>query len=485
VAVIENHNGDSLANVYSNARNSYYNITGYPTMKFDGVLEVVGGSGSSSLYSTYVPIVAERNAIPSDFTIDVELENTGLDYTATITMENVGANTSTNLVLQATITESKMPISWGLGEMVNSVNRLMVPSQSGTPLDFSGNDIQTVVLDFTVAGFWDTDNCEVIAFIQDNTTKEIQQGTKVYMAIPLFNLDAQAKSVKHPTGFFCGSTVEPIVLIKNMGLENLTSLDIEYSINGGTAQTHEWTGDLGFNLGEEVTLEEIAFESMEVNTFEFIVSNPNGQTDMNPENNTVSHEFNAAPQITTSIVNFELKTDQYPEETTWEVTNSAGEVLYSGGPYNGQANTVFNETWEFNDLDCYNFTIYDAYGDGICCAYGEGYYKLMDEGNVVFAEGGEFGSEDSRPFERKTATGISTIDSNSIDIFPNPTTGQLFIDGVEGANIKVYNIAGNIVAEYPKFSDNSIDLSGLGNGVYFIDIVTDNSTITKKVSLIK
>ncbi|HAW58251.1 MAG TPA: hypothetical protein DCX03_04440, partial [Bacteroidales bacterium] len=36
VAVVENHNGDPFANQYSNARNSFYAITGYPTAIFDG-----------------------------------------------------------------------------------------------------------------------------------------------------------------------------------------------------------------------------------------------------------------------------------------------------------------------------------------------------------------------------------------------------------------------------------------------------------------
>ncbi|MGE5424245.1 MAG: hypothetical protein ACM3N9_02710, partial [Syntrophothermus sp.] len=43
VAVVENHNGDAFANTYSNARNSYYNITGFPTAMFDGVLKKEGG----------------------------------------------------------------------------------------------------------------------------------------------------------------------------------------------------------------------------------------------------------------------------------------------------------------------------------------------------------------------------------------------------------------------------------------------------------
>ncbi len=42
VAVMENHNGDPFANTYSNARNSYYGVPGYPTAIFDAVDAVIG-----------------------------------------------------------------------------------------------------------------------------------------------------------------------------------------------------------------------------------------------------------------------------------------------------------------------------------------------------------------------------------------------------------------------------------------------------------
>lgn len=397
--MIENHNGDSLANVYSNARNSYYNISGYPTYFFDGILSVVGGSGTSSMYSYYVPKVNARNAILSDFTIDIQFVETDGNYTATITVDNVGGNTSTGLVLQVAITESHLPISWGLADEVNFVNRLMVPNQSGTALDFSGGSVQTVVLNFTTAGFWDTDNCEIVAFVQKNSNKEILQGAKKTMAVALYNLDAQAKEIVHPVGAYCGSSVEPVIVIKNMGSEDLTSLDITYSINGGTAETFAWTGDLGFNYGEEVTLPEISFTAGTNNTIEVSVSNPNGQPDPNPDNDMISQSFQAAPPVETVVVNFEIKTDQYPSETTWKVRNSAGSIIYSGGPYTGQ-NTIYTAVWNFDIAECYTFTIYDQYGDGICCDYGNGYYKLRDGNQVLFAEGGEFGSEESKPFER-------------------------------------------------------------------------------------
>src|SRR5450759_4507408 len=49
VAVVANHNGDSYANNYSNNRNSMWNISGYPSVTFDGTLGVVGGNHTTSM----------------------------------------------------------------------------------------------------------------------------------------------------------------------------------------------------------------------------------------------------------------------------------------------------------------------------------------------------------------------------------------------------------------------------------------------------
>lgn len=184
MAVIENHSSDSLANVYSSARNNYYGIPGYPTYFFDGIISVTGGSGSSSLYGTYLPKVNQRNAILSDFTINLTFNNTGNSYQAAATVVNVGGSTASNLVLQAVVTESNLPIPWGLTSVQDFTNRLMVPNQNGTSLSISGGGTQIVPLNFTMEDFWDSDHCELIVFVQNNTTKEILQGTKISLDTP-------------------------------------------------------------------------------------------------------------------------------------------------------------------------------------------------------------------------------------------------------------------------------------------------------------
>ncbi len=77
VGVIKNHNGDTFTNSYSNARNSYYGIAGYPTAIFDGVVPVVGGSNTVSMYPTYLPIYDARKVKNSAFSVEIFGQNNG------------------------------------------------------------------------------------------------------------------------------------------------------------------------------------------------------------------------------------------------------------------------------------------------------------------------------------------------------------------------------------------------------------------------
>ncbi|MGC9337541.1 MAG: PKD domain-containing protein [Candidatus Cloacimonadia bacterium] len=194
VAVIEYHpsNSDPFYNTYAASRMGYYGsaVGGYPTAIFDGVLTVVGGSPNQSMYSYYLPRYNARKAINSSFTIEVEGEHTGLDYNVTLTATKVAETTSTDMVLHLVLTESHIPYHWQNQDSLHWVERLMVPNQYGTPLDFSADSTNVVSLSFTLDPNWIADNCELTAFIQDTNTKEILQGTKVSLPDLLPPIDA-------------------------------------------------------------------------------------------------------------------------------------------------------------------------------------------------------------------------------------------------------------------------------------------------------
>jgi hypothetical protein len=178
VGVVENHNGDPFANNYSNARNSYYNITGYPTARFDGTLSVVGGNHTTSMYPSYLPKYNTRIAKPSDVSMSMEVTNVGLDYTAVITVTKTSEWTALTPVLQFNVTQSNINYNWQGQTHLEHVNRLMVPDQSGTSVDFTSGDTQVYTLNYTLDAAWPVEDVEFIAFVQDNVGKEIHQCIK-------------------------------------------------------------------------------------------------------------------------------------------------------------------------------------------------------------------------------------------------------------------------------------------------------------------
>jgi len=96
---------------------------------------------------------------------------------------------------------------------------------------------------------------------------------------------------------------------------------------------------------------------------------------------------------------FTLLTDNYPEETTWNIANDAGDVVMEGGPYSGQQ-TTYTAT-ECVASGCYTLTVNDSYGDGIQYGGVVGNYELVDgDGNVLaqVVSGGNFGSQATHNF---------------------------------------------------------------------------------------
>jgi len=92
--------------------------------------------------------------------------------------------------------------------------------------------------------------------------------------------------------------------------------------------------------------------------------------------------------------NVALTTDNYGSETSWEITNSSNQSLYSGSGYT--SNTSYSEDICLDDGD-YTFTISDSYGDGICCSFGSGSYAITFDG-TTYASGGDFESVEATSF---------------------------------------------------------------------------------------
>lgn len=169
VAVVEHHVDDDFSNEFSSSRiQELYFIGGYPTACFDGRLANMGGGGSStSNYLMYVPKYDSCMNITSPVVMSMEVSHEGNEYTAVITINKDGEILSENNVLHFIVTQSNIEFSWQSMTHVEHVNRLMVPDQFGTPVDFGSGSIQVVTLNFTMDPEWPLEDCEFIAACQN------------------------------------------------------------------------------------------------------------------------------------------------------------------------------------------------------------------------------------------------------------------------------------------------------------------------------
>ena len=83
------------------------------------------------------------------------------------------------------------------------------------------------------------------------------------------------------------------------------------------------------------------------------------------------------------------------------------------------------------------------------------------------------------------ACDFSTVDeyNKSFNIYPNPTTGLLNIDGDfnEETSVRIFNNIGQVVLSLETFNDFTIDLSDLQKGLYFVKLSSVSKSTTHSI----
>ena len=81
-------------------------------------------------------------------------------------------------------------------------------------------------------------------------------------------------------------------------------------------------------------------------------------------------------------------------------------------------------------------------------------------------------------------TGIvsnNNIDNKRFKIYPNPSNGKFIVMTENNVKIEILNILGNIIYQSNNTSTQEIDLSFVENGIYIININSDNERFTEKI----
>ena len=351
-------------------------------------------------------------------------------------------------------------------------------SNNGQP-DFYGR--------FGVAwGYGSTAATRVSDWLDPTNTGDVSIGQ--YPEVQIYDNDASVTLASGGNNA-CYAGFMPEVALINRGSLNLTSATITYSLDGGTDTVVNWTGSLTNNAQVVVATPSYTNLAAGAHSFSVSVSSPNGVADENTANDTFALDFDVAPSFTTTEVVFNITTDNYGGETTWELLDSSNNVVSSGPAVDYSNNTSYQEIITIPTLDeCYSFSIFDSYGDGICCSWGNGSYSLEDENGNVIISGGNFGNSESVTFTAKDALSINDFSLESVvDFYPNPVNNNLnvvFNNINEDVQFEMYNALGQQISK-GSFNTNTtthtISMSQYQSGIYFIKLTSGSRSLTQKI----
>jgi hypothetical protein len=603
-------NGPSDPNFNSDFGNqlaTVANVSGYPTGSVNRRVFPVNPGGTAMSRSDWAASAQTVLAEPSPVNIGAQASYDMSTGILTVDVETYYTQTVTNTnVLHIAVVQNNMPgpqtgavsngdpasiISGPWSPTYNHQHVLRHFMTGAIGLEYNVTTAGTFVpqqltwnipTPFTISGGGagyvpdiDPTNLAIIAYI-DEGGSNVLTGTETAV-VPIFPnaFDANV-TASSAADVMCSSEADIDITFRNYGNQPLTSLDLNYDINGGTPATYSWTGNLASGGQETVTINNVSFNPLADsfgnpgNTVSWNATNPNGQIDQNTTNNSSISKFSHKDMsgdvlqgISAGNINIDLFTDGYGSETSWEIVAEDGTILGSGGPY--ASNTTYNIDVAVPGNMCFEFILYDSYGDGMCCANGVGTCLVTDaNGNVIFEgdpvnlqnfseiptafstgastgaawECSPFGCVEGTPglgiymsesqCESDPTTGcyvgptwscdpvqgcldvgtaglgtynteqeciddatsspcngstaINENSENKFELFPNPAQDVLNIEG-NFKSIEIYDVFGKLVLA----SDNKseVNISSLANGSYYVNILTQDAVIKRKVTVTK
>jgi len=286
--------------------------------------------------------------------------------------------------------------------------------------------------------------------------------------------------------------------VSNLGSDDVTAMIFTVEMNGVAQDDVTWGGVL--SNGDNTNVDLGSYN--EIGTFDYSLVSVNG-ADWNAED-----EANIIGSTeSTSYVQVRILTDNWPEETSWEILDSDGMYIdgIAEGSLDGQSEIEFTWHVSMDPNECYVFTVYDSYGDGLNSSqwgpYEDGHAKLISMDGMVELDHivEHYGATDPgfselvAGMEVTSVTGITENDlTSSVNVFPNPftdnTTLSFTASEAGNASVIVYNLVGEKVIEMNLGTIASgtqnieLDFSSMEAGIYLVSLTAGNETSTLRVT---
>lgn len=181
-------------------------------------------------------------------------------------------------------------------------------------------------------------------------TRAALQNSQGCVPVSLPNDDASVFNIIAPSGTYCTDQITPQFTLKNLGANTLTSVTINWQIDGGTVSTQAWTGSLAPLAATNVTLPTQSGGGPGNHTITIYTSNPNGNTDGDPGNDSNTSNFTIATSGQSIPFAYNFSSSTWPP-TGWTINNPDGSYTWerhNSVGYNGNGAAWVNN-YDYND----------------------------------------------------------------------------------------------------------------------------------------
>jgi len=229
------------------------------------------------------------------------------------------------------------------------------------------------------------------------------------------------------------------------------------------------------------------------------VSIPNGVADESVDNNTLTSSFDFPDWYGKGFI-IHLKANNNPHENSYVIKDVQGNVVHTSSGY--AANTQYYDTIALPS-GCYTLEVTDLGENGLnwwaAASQGAGYMKLKSiiTGWTIKTFEPDFGAGFKYGFTIGEPVKIEETELSPLEftLYPSPTSDRIFLS-LNGLNsnvleVKITDIYGkshyvnNYNTTYNMEFDGSVDVSNFANGVYFVEVVSGNKRMTKRVIVSK
>jgi hypothetical protein len=240
-------------------RVTYYSVSGVPWGALDGTA-FAGPNYSGALANLDQAELDARYAVSTPFALSVShyfnANNDSIFIQVTISTPSAYSNNGAQFRLHVAMIEKEICFTTAPGsngeKNFHNVVRRMYPDANGSAVQNTWTTGESITFNFAEpipTYIYDESQIAVVAFLQNNTTKEVFQAG---ISNPIDYM--MVTNISGLDQITCGTSIDPIVTLKNKGANNITSAVINYQINSNPVQTTNWSGNLTLGASANVNI---------------------------------------------------------------------------------------------------------------------------------------------------------------------------------------------------------------------------------------